>query len=143
MAVINQNIEGKSDDGKKVSTDEKMTRFNPPNCTICGKMVFDLTSAMALPEDGSPVHFDCALQKAGEQEHIGKNEKIIYVGSGNFAVVEFTDQTGGSFDIKRRISYEQKEQICEWRKKMTVEIAELGIAGIIPDKKQKNDQNKE
>ncbi|MCX7024549.1 MAG: hypothetical protein NT080_08005 [Spirochaetes bacterium] len=112
--------------------EERKTREPPAQCTACGKPIFDLSSALAGSENGAPLHFDCALQKVGEREALGPREKIVYIGAGNFAVVEFRDQSETTFDIKRKISFERKDLPCEWRRGMSSRIAELGIMGVAP-----------
>ena len=89
-------------------------------CGICMLDIQDLSSAIALPQSGNPSHFDCVLKKIKESENIGEKEQLVYLGSGNFGVVENTSlvsQTSG-FKILKKISFEERENIPEWRKQM-------------------------
>ena len=100
---------------------EEQQRPKPPElppsiCGICGKQIFDLSSAMADRGGGAPVHFDCALAKASEGEELGPNEKVAYIGRGGFAVIEFRDRSQTSFTIKRRISWEKEGEKLDWRR---------------------------
>ena len=91
----------------------------PPSvCGMCGKQIFDLSSAMAGRGDAAPVHFDCALAQASAGEPLGPNEKVAYIGRGGFAVIEFRDRSQTSFVIKRRISWEKEGEKLDWRKMM-------------------------
>ncbi|TFG83873.1 MAG: hypothetical protein E4H20_04515 [Spirochaetales bacterium] len=85
-------------------------------CSICGKQIFDLSSAMSGREGSAPVHFDCALTQASEGERLEPNEKITYIGRGAFAVVEFRDRSMTSFIVKRRIQWEREGEKLDWRK---------------------------
>jgi len=87
-------------------------------CAVCGKQIFDLSNALADRESGQPVHFDCALAKASEGERLDPNEKIVYIGRGAFAVIEYKDKSQTTFTIERRISWEKEGEKLEWRKLM-------------------------
>lgn len=87
-------------------------------CGICGKQIFDLSSALTDRGGGDPVHFDCALAKASVGEEIGPDEKVAYIGRGAFAVIQFKDKTQTTFTIKRRIEWERDGDKLEWRKVM-------------------------
>ncbi|MBN2874691.1 MAG: hypothetical protein JXM71_06310 [Spirochaetales bacterium] len=85
-------------------------------CSICGKQIFDLSSALAGKDGGSPVHFDCALAQIAEGEHLEAGEKIAYIGRGAFAVVEYRDKSMTAFTVKRRIQWEKEGEKYDWRK---------------------------
>ncbi len=112
--------------------DERRNREPPAVCPLCQKPIFDLSSALAEPHAGAPVHFDCALQQVTERESLGPKEKIVYIGAGNFAVVEFRDQSETTFDLKRKVAFERKETPSPWRSAMSSRIADLGIMGSMP-----------
>ncbi len=88
----------------------------PPVCPLCGKPIFDLSSALAGREEGVPVHFDCALAQAGVGENLEPNERVAYIGRGAFAVIEYKDKSLTSFVIKRRIQWEKEGAKFDWRK---------------------------
>jgi len=85
-------------------------------CSICGKQIFDLSSALAGRDGGTPVHFDCALAQAAEGERLEPSERVAYVGRGAFAVVEYRDKSMTAFTIKRRIQWEKEGEKFDWRK---------------------------
>lgn len=85
-------------------------------CPLCNQPITDLASAMTDKESGSPVHFDCALEKVKSQEPTGENEKIAYIGQGRFAVIFFENpRDQRHFTIKKIIEWEDREQKAEWR----------------------------
>jgi hypothetical protein len=87
-----------------------------PVCPLCGKPIFDLSSALAGREEGTPVHFDCALAQAGVGEELEPGERVAYIGRGAFAVIEYKDKSLTSFIIKRRIQWEKEGAKFDWRK---------------------------
>lgn len=88
----------------------------PPVCSICGKPIFDLSSAIAGRDEGAPVHFDCALAQAASGERLEADEKVAYVGRGSFAVIKFKDKSQTTFAIERRIQWEKEGSKPDWRK---------------------------
>lgn len=94
----------------------RLPELPPAVCGICGKQIFDLSSAMADRGSDAPVHFDCALAKASEGESLGPNEKVAYIGRGGFAVIEFRDKSQTAFVIKRKISWEKEGEKLDWRR---------------------------
>jgi hypothetical protein len=90
---------------------------NFPECPICNKSVKFLLTAISVGEDHKPAHFDCVLKKVSENEELGPKEKIIYIGNGNFAIVN--GKSGKDLSIKKTINYEQKENTVEWRRKIS------------------------
>ncbi|HUX37817.1 MAG TPA: hypothetical protein VMV44_07930 [Rectinemataceae bacterium] len=86
-------------------------------CPICSKPVFDLSSAIGADrETGLPAHFDCVYDRVKAAENLGPNEKIVYLGAGAFAVVEFKDAKEGAFIVKRRIQWEKEGEKRDWRR---------------------------
>ncbi len=85
-------------------------------CSVCQKQIFDLSSALAGRDGGTPVHFDCALAKASEGELLESSERVAYVGRGAFAVVEYRDKSMTAFTIKRRIQWEKEGEKFDWRR---------------------------
>jgi hypothetical protein len=97
-----------------------------PICPICSKPVYDLSTALAANrEQGDPAHFDCVLERVTDSESIGPSERLVYLGSGCFGVVEQKDKGEGSFLVKRRIQWEKEGEKKEWRKGLSSRIANL------------------
>jgi hypothetical protein len=97
-----------------------------PACPICGKPVYDLSSALAANrEAGDPAHFDCVLERVAASESLAPEEKLVYLGSGSFGVVEFKDKSESHFTVKRRIQWEKEGEKKDWRKGLSSRISNL------------------
>ena len=89
-------------------------------CSKCNEPIQDIATAIAEKETGYPVHFDCVLKFLQSIEILEKNEKIIYIGQGRFAVVVFENfNDTQNFTIVRIIEWEEKEQKYEWRESIS------------------------
>jgi len=101
-------------------------KAEPLICPICGKPLYDLSTALSSgAEDGAPAHFDCVMEKVAASETLGPGEKIVYLGSGSFGVVEFKDRSETSFTVKRRIPWEKEGEKKDWRKNLSSRISNL------------------
>jgi len=58
-------------------------------------------------------------------ESLGPGEKIVYLGSGAFGVVEFKDRSETAFAVKRRIQWEKEGEKREWRRNLSSRITNL------------------
>ncbi len=91
-------------------------------CPICNQNVNDLPSAMVDKASGKPAHFECVIRRLEENEKIGENEKIAYIGQGRFGILYFENpRDQRKFTIKKIIEYEDKDKEIEWR----TEISDL------------------
>ncbi len=87
-----------------------------PICPKCGLPIADVGSALMSREDGSPVHFDCALAVLSERERLADNERLTYIGQGRFGVLEFPNiHDLRHFTIKKIIEWEEKDTRPAWR----------------------------
>jgi len=92
-------------------------------CSVCGKNIRDLSSAIKEQVSGQPAHFDCIINKIAENEPVKEQEKIVYLGSGKFAVIECENNQNKNFKIIKEINYEEKEDDApEWRGSLRKEI---------------------
>lgn len=95
-------------------------------CPLCGKPVYDLSTALSSSqENGEPAHFDCVLDRVTAAETLESGEKIVYLGSGGFAVVTFKDRSETAFAVKRRIQWEKEGEKKDWRKGLSSRISNL------------------
>ncbi len=105
---------------------EESVRPGPPlDCGYCHKPIYDLSTALADREGGGPVHFDCALQRVSEREPLAAGERIVYIGSGVFAVVEYKDRSETAFTVKRRLPFEEEGKKQDWRKALSARVSSL------------------
>jgi hypothetical protein len=95
-------------------------------CPLCGKPVYDLSTALSSgQEGGEPAHFDCVLDRVTAAETLEAGDKIVYLGSGAFAVVVFKDRSESAFTVKRRIQWEKEGEKKDWRKGLSSRITNL------------------
>lgn len=93
------------------------TKRTFPECPICNKSVKFMLTAMSVGEENKPAHFDCVLKLVTESEELGPKEKIIYIGNGNFAIIN--GKSGKDLVIRKTIEFEGRESVAEWRKKIS------------------------
>ncbi len=88
-------------------------------CVRCGEHISYPEMALASPENGDPIHFDCAIKEVADREELGAREKICYLGQGNFGIIRYSSSSSDKdFEIRKRIAYENLEKEVEWRKNM-------------------------
>ncbi|MFA5467751.1 MAG: hypothetical protein WC224_01680 [Sphaerochaetaceae bacterium] len=75
-----------------------------PTCVLCGQVIDTIAQAICEGQEGRYSHFDCVLEKLTSQETLGENQKISYVGQGNFAIVEKGED--GYYTLVKKIPYE-------------------------------------
>lgn len=92
------------------------------NCALCGEVIKDNASSIALPETGDPVHFECAMDKIKKSETLAEDETLVYLGSGNFGIIKRSSRDPADFKIIKKIEFENKEKIGAWRKKLSYKI---------------------
>ncbi len=95
----------------------------PVDCSICGKTIDDISSAIDEKRSQKPAHFDCVIQQITEQENLKEKEKIVYMGGGRFAVIQTEDDKNKNFTVIREIPYEEeRDERVEWRDALKNEI---------------------
>gem|GEM_PF-283949 len=88
-------------------------------CKKCGLPIKDPTLAMSDKITGLPIHFDCILKFLKQSEVLKENEELIYIGSGNFAIVYFENpKIRKNFKIIKLIEWEAGSKTSEWRMEM-------------------------
>lgn len=99
---------------------------NAPLCPLCGKPVYDLSTALAASREApEPAHFDCVLDRVTASETLAAGEKLVYLGSGAFGVVSFKDKGESSFTVLRRIQWEKEGEKKDWRKTLSSRITSI------------------
>jgi len=89
-----------------------------PSCEICNKPINDITTAIAKPGSNLPIHFECALSIVSKELKPGNDEKIVYLGKGSFAAVEFKAYRREKLVVRRQIAWENVEERGDWRIKL-------------------------
>ena len=90
-----------------------------PDCPVCKQPVRDLASALTHQQSGQPAHFDCIMRELRDSNELAPQEKICYLGGGSFGILEFRQ---GKFTIRKRIQYEEKEKVQEWKKPLLISL---------------------
>lgn len=73
-------------------------------CSICGKNITNVATALLDGSDGAIAHFDCIYDKLRDKYKLNDNERLSYVGNGTFAVIEdYREGQVYKFRIKERI----------------------------------------
>lgn len=94
-----------------------------PDCPICRQAVRELASALTHRESGQPAHFDCIMRELRDSNDLAPQEKICYLGGGSFGILEFRQAGAPSgFVIRKRIQYEGKDSVPEWKKPLLISL---------------------
>jgi hypothetical protein len=97
----------------------KVLKLNKTICPMCNEPIADIATCLADRQTNVPVHFDCVLNKLNADEKLLPNQKIVYVGKGCFAVVEFENpRDTRHFKILRQIEWEKRDLNNDWRSKI-------------------------
>jgi hypothetical protein len=83
-------------------------------CSLCGKPIADIASAICDREGDKVFHFDCILVQLKQRESLGEGESFVYIGGGRFGVVRHDSRR--KFTIKKIIEWDQGEDRVHWRK---------------------------
>jgi hypothetical protein len=95
---------------------------------ITGEPIDNIYTAITEPTTGKPANFDSILKQLEEQEELGPGERIIYVGKGEFGVLQ-ENKSGRKasdqprFFIRKRITIEDEYEKYEWRKELSPGIS--------------------
>ncbi len=90
-----------------------------PDCPVCQQQVRELPSALTHRATGQPAHFDCIMRELRDSNELLPQERICYLGGGTFGIIELRPGPG-RFVVKRRIPYEEKEAVQEWKKPLLI-----------------------
>ncbi len=118
----------RDDQGQRSRSSRPEDARDMPACPLCGKPVYDLSTAISASRDaGDPAHFDCVLERVNASESLASGEKLVYLGSGAFGVVEYKDRdkSESAFFVKRRIQWEKEGEKKDWRKLLSSRISNL------------------
>lgn len=93
-------------------------------CPVCGKLIRDIYSAVSYSVTQTPAHFKCVIEELKKVNEVKDNEKICYLGSGSFGIVQFRrpDSQMRLF-IRKRIQYEDKNTDLSWRAKLPLKTS--------------------
>ena len=91
-----------------------------PDCLWCGKPIKDISTAISDKSSGSPVHFDCVIERISKTEVIENNDVVCYIGGGRFGIVHYNNPPDNmGFKIKKIFEWESVENRNEWRQNIS------------------------
>ena len=90
---------------------------------ITGQPVDNILTAIAEPVSGAPANFDSVLHQIQEQEQLAENERVIYVGRGEFGILVEDTSNSPRYLIRKRIQIEDEYQKYDWRKELSPGIS--------------------
>jgi hypothetical protein len=95
---------------------------------ITGQPIDNIFTAIAEPATGKPANFDSILRQIEEQEELAENERIVYVGKGEFGILQENKRSEKKSDepryfIRKRIPIEDEYEKYEWRKELSPGIS--------------------
>ncbi len=76
-------------------------------CFICNKPISN-THDIVNNKEEKKAHFNCVIKDLSKKENLKKNQSIIYIGGGNFAIVEYYNKNLYDFKIVKKINYENR-----------------------------------
>jgi len=92
-------------------------------CPVCNEGVKEVGNAIDFKGEG-PTHFDCVIRSLTETEDLKPGEKIAYVGSGRFGVINNKKNSSGvPFTLLREIEVEDREKVLTWRDERKVHVS--------------------
>ncbi|MCX8058004.1 MAG: hypothetical protein N3A58_01145 [Spirochaetes bacterium] len=85
---------------------DRVFETNKSNCSICGKVVFDKSSAFLINDEKGEelICFECAKNQIEKKYNISQRNKIIYLGAGTFGEIRQIKGEKG-FVILRRFKF--------------------------------------
>ena len=105
---------------KEKPQEPKIEREAPP-CSVCGKPIKDIYSALLHQASGEPAHFDCVTKEILDNETLEEGERFSYLGSGVFGIIrQGTANDPSSIVIRKKIQYEDKEKAAVWRRSLSI-----------------------
>ncbi len=111
----NRNKGNKGKGGTKVDTTVKFA------CPVCGEGLKSIATAVDLGD--GPAHFDCVLRELTKKEDLKQGEKIVYIGSGRFGVINNKkNESGVPFTLLKEIDVETRDLDLNWRNEKKIEI---------------------
>ncbi|MDR1230963.1 MAG: hypothetical protein LBK61_06130 [Spirochaetaceae bacterium] len=83
-------------------------------CSLCGKPIADISSAICGSSEDKASHFDCIIAQIKQSESLGEGDSLAYIGGGRFGIV--CHDSHKKFTIKKIIDWDQRDDRVPWRK---------------------------
>ena len=81
-------------------------------CPICNEPIYIPEEAITHNATNKLAHFECILKeiKNNNEEEMEENDKIVYLGSGTFGIIqERKNSKGTKLFVRKRINYENRK----------------------------------
>lgn len=111
---------------------EELRKYMPPPpperdyepCPISGSKIDNIFVAIADPDSGSPCRFDKVLDRLAKREELQSNQRLVYIGAGNFGILEEKGRGNGRrLELIKKIPYEDTHQKNQWRRELSPGIS--------------------
>ncbi len=80
-------------------------------CSMCEKPIEIISTAVSGFQKEEIAHLECVINHFEQSEKLNERQRVIYIGQGSFAVVEYrNEQKQGSFSIIKKIVHEDGER---------------------------------
>ncbi|HOV13559.1 MAG TPA: hypothetical protein PK771_04690 [Spirochaetota bacterium] len=84
----------------------KVATLDVVSCPICNKNINNMSNSIKDLTTEIPCHFECVVAELKKKVHVRQNQRIAYVGSGSFAVIEDVREDGrNKFVIIQKLQY--------------------------------------
>lgn len=91
---------------------------------VTGEPIADILSAIADPSTGKPSNFDSVINRLSESHDLKDDERIAYIGRGEFGIVAEERVEGKKrLVVRERIHYEDNHRGSDWRKELSPGIS--------------------
>lgn len=95
-------------------------------CGLSGEEIDDIVTAIAHPHTGKPVRFESVIRTLldQEQEELGEDERLAYIGKGTFGIVR-VEKKGGrpELTVRKYFHYEDTHEKHRWRRELAPGIS--------------------
>ncbi len=80
-------------------------------CALCSTPIDDMLSAVRHSEGDDVCHFECVQKELAKSEPLAENEKMVYVGNGDFCIVQERRNRGKMYYfLRKRIHWRDAEK---------------------------------
>lgn len=96
---------------EKIYLEKKMKDSSEkPICPICNEPIYIVEEAIRHNKTEEFAHFECVTNQIRETNKLEKSDKLVYLGSGTFGVIEENKNGKNSkLSFKQRINYENRK----------------------------------
>lgn len=93
-------------------------------CPLSGEPIDNIYIAIAEPTSGKPARFDKVLESLTSQETMAAEQRIAYIGAGNFGIIENKVVKGKQHvELVKKIPYEDPYDKKPWQNELSLCIS--------------------